>query len=149
MNRVPIKSLLALAALHLTSSPARAQNSAAAPQGQAESQSKGRPKASVPSSQAKVELNPLIAAQSKARSKALKAQKAKAAPVEPPVDLNGATKEALKQLPGVTDRYADKIIAGRPYLTKVHLVTHDVLPYGLYESIKHRIVAQPPKLGGK
>lgn len=89
---------------------------------------------------AKSTVNPLIAAQSKARSKALKAEKAKASKVAP-VDINHASKDELKKVPGITDAYADKIIKGRPYLTKAHLVTHDIITTGLYESIKKRIYA--------
>jgi len=96
-----------------------------------------------PATGAKTDLNPLIAAQAEARSKALKAQKkVKPIPAAQRVDINSATKEQLKKLPGVTDVYADKIIAGRPYLTKIHLVNHDVLPFALYESLKGRIVAR-------
>lgn len=149
MNRELIQSVLVILALQLAAGPAQAQDPVVAPQDQVQSKPKARSKPSPPSTQAKADLNPLIAAQAKARSKALKAQKAKAVPAGPLVDLNGATKEELKQLPGVTDQYADRIIAGRPYLTKVHLVTHDVLPYGLYDSIKARIVAQQPKATGK
>lgn len=86
-------------------------------------------------------VDPLIAAQSKARSKALKAEKAKAVKVAP-VDINSATKEELKAVPGITDAYADKIIAGRPYKSKAHLVTHDIITAGLYDSIKKRIYAR-------
>ncbi|MBL0311799.1 MAG: helix-hairpin-helix domain-containing protein [Holophagaceae bacterium] len=86
-------------------------------------------------------VNPLIAAQSKARSMALKAGKAKAPKVNP-VDINNASKDELKTIPGVTDAYADKIIAGRPYLTKAHLVTHNIISAGLYDSIKKRIYAK-------
>ncbi len=90
------------------------------------------------------DLNPLIAAQSKARSKALKAEKKKqkTIPEAQRVDINSATKEELIKLPGVSEAYAAKIIAGRPYLTKIHLVTHDVLPYAVYTSIKGRIIAR-------
>ena len=96
---------------------------------------------SAPSAQYKSGLNPLIAAQAKARSKALKAEKAKTPKVNP-VDINNASKEELKTVPGITDTYADKIIAGRPYRTKAHLVTHDVISAGLYDSIKKRIYAK-------
>lgn len=71
-----------------------------------------------------------------------KPKRDKAVPAGQLVDINGATKEELKKLPGITDAFADKIIAGRPYLTKAHLVTHNVLPAALYESIKKRIVAK-------
>ncbi len=71
-----------------------------------------------------------------------KPKRFKAPPTGPLVDINGASKEELKKLPGVTDAHADKIIAGRPYLTKAHLITHNILPAALYESIKKRIVAK-------
>ena len=102
------------------------------------------PKGPVPiaSAQDKATVKPSVAAQSKARSKALKEQRAKAAVSVKFVDINSATKDELMAIPGVTDVYADKIIAGRPYRTKAHLVTHNILSAGLYESIKKRIVAR-------
>lgn len=100
-------------------------------------------KQAAPAAGAKTDINPFIAAQVEARSKALKVQKkVKPIPASQRVDINSATKEQLKKLPGVTEVYADKIIAGRPYLTKIHLVNHDVLPFALYESLKGRIVAR-------
>ena len=63
-----------------------------------------------------------------------------AAPVKP-IDINSASRAQLKTLPGIGDAEADKIIAGRPYLSKVHLVTEAGLPIGVYQSIRHRIVA--------
>jgi DNA uptake protein ComE-like DNA-binding protein len=75
----------------------------------------------------------------------------KTAPAKPIklVDINSASRQELKTLPGIGDAEADKIIAGRPYLTKVDLVTKNVLPQGPYVSLKDRIVATqkgpPPK----
>jgi len=60
------------------------------------------------------------------------------------VDINAASKAELKTLPGITEAYANKIIAGRPYLTKAHLVTHKILPGTLYEALRKRIVAKQP-----
>ncbi len=96
------------------------------------------------STQDKSPVDPLVAAQSKARSKALKAEKAKAkaAPKVKLVDINSASKDELQAIPGVTEAFADKIIAGRPYFSKAHLVTHDVITAALYDSIKKRIYAQ-------
>jgi DNA uptake protein ComE-like DNA-binding protein len=58
-----------------------------------------------------------------------------------PVDINSASKAELKKLKGVDDALADKIIAGRPYLSKAHLVTRNIMPHGVYEQNKKRIVA--------
>ena len=60
------------------------------------------------------------------------------------VDINGATREQLKTLQGIGDAEADKIIAGRPYATKAHLVTQNVLSIGVYENLKKRIIAKQP-----
>jgi hypothetical protein len=61
------------------------------------------------------------------------------------MDINSASKEQLKTLPGITDAYADKIIAGRPYLTRTHLASQNVLPLGVYQAINGMITAIPPK----
>ena len=42
------------------------------------------------------------------------------------VDINSAGKAELKTLPGISDAEADKIIAGRPYLSKAHLTTPNI-----------------------
>jgi competence protein ComEA len=65
---------------------------------------------------------------------------APAAPVEV-IDINSASRAQLKTLPGIGDAEADKIIAGRPYLSKAELVSKNVLPTGPYLSLKNRIVA--------
>lgn len=65
------------------------------------------------------------------------------------VDINGASRAELKKLPGIGDAEADRIIAGRPYLSKADLATKAVLPTGVYLSLKNRIIAiqkqQKPK----
>jgi competence protein ComEA len=71
------------------------------------------------------------------------AKKSKAAPPQAePVDINSATKEELKKLPGIGDADADKIIAGRPYLTKAHLQTHNIVSPGVYLGLRHLVVAR-------
>ncbi len=70
------------------------------------------------------------------------AKPAKAAAKVKLVDINSASKKELKTLQGIGGAEADKIIAGRPYLIKAHLVTHNILPRGIYENIKALVVAR-------
>lgn len=62
-------------------------------------------------------------------------------PAKALIDINSASRSQLKSLPGVGDAEADRIIAGRPYLSKAGLVTAHALPAGVYQAIRHRIVA--------
>lgn len=61
------------------------------------------------------------------------------------IDINTATVDQLKAIPGVGDVYAKKIVAGRPYTTKHQLVTRGILPRGVYENIKEQIIAHHVK----
>jgi DNA uptake protein ComE-like DNA-binding protein len=72
---------------------------------------------------------------------------AKKSPAWPPkkVDLNNATLEELKSLPTVTDVYAKKIIANRPYKSKGELVTKAKLPEGVYYAVRHHVEMQKPR----
>ncbi len=58
------------------------------------------------------------------------------------VDINGASRTELKTLPGIGDAEAARIIAGRPYLSKAELVSKNVLPEGVYVSLKSQIIAR-------
>ena len=78
----------------------------------------------------------------KTAGKSAKAKDAKAAAKVKLVDINRAGKAELKTLPGIGDAEADKIIAGRPYLSKANLVTHKILPEGVYLTLKARIIAR-------
>ncbi len=57
------------------------------------------------------------------------------------LDINTATPDQLKALPGVGDAYSKRIIDGRPYTAKNQLTTKGILPQKTYDGIKNMIVA--------
>ncbi len=70
-----------------------------------------------------------------------KLAKAKAAAAKL-VDINSASKAELKTLIGIDDARAEKIIKGRPYLSKAFLVSNNIVPAGEYLTIKDKIIAR-------
>ena len=60
------------------------------------------------------------------------------------VDINSASEKQLKKLPGIGDAEAKRIIANRPYASKIWLVTNGVIGEGPYMNFKHLIIARQP-----
>jgi competence protein ComEA len=72
---------------------------------------------------------------------AAKSDKATATKKEP-LDINSASEDQLKALPGIGDAYSKKIAERRPYKWKDELVQKKVVPKATYDKIKDQIIAK-------
>ena len=58
------------------------------------------------------------------------------------IDINRASAAELKSIPGIGDAYSAAIIKGRPYANKAQLKSKSIVPDGVYEKIKDKIIAK-------
>jgi DNA uptake protein ComE-like DNA-binding protein len=57
------------------------------------------------------------------------------------IDLNTASREDILNLPGITEREADRIVAERPFKNAHELVARRLISEAEYDKISDRIVA--------
>ena len=57
------------------------------------------------------------------------------------IDINHASVDELRKIPGMTPTWAARIVRFRPYRTKADLLEHGILPSDVYDRIKDYIIA--------
>jgi competence protein ComEA len=60
-----------------------------------------------------------------------------------PLDLNSASLDDLKKLPGIGEADATKIVGGRPFAKTSDLVDKKILSPAVYDKVKHLVTVVP------
>jgi DNA uptake protein ComE-like DNA-binding protein len=87
----------------------------------------------------------LTIAQAPKTGETKKTQAKKSAPAPNLMDINSASAEALKSLPGIGEAYSKKIVDSRPYKAKDELWQRKIIPKATYEKIKDKVIAHQAK----
>ena len=65
------------------------------------------------------------------------------------VNINAASLEDLKKVPGISEGIASKIISSRPFRTKADLVVKGIISQGQYVAVKDKVFAGDPPAAPK
>ena len=63
-------------------------------------------------------------------------------PMKKQLDINSASEDDLKQLPGIGEALSKKIVEHRPYKSKYELVSKKIIPNSPYSKIRELIIAK-------
>jgi len=87
---------------------------------------------------------PILAAQSKGTA-AAKSEATTTLPAGELIDINSASIDELKSLPGISEAFAKKIVENRPYKRKDELVKKQVISQAIYDQVADEITARQGK----